>query len=53
VHRVVFQHVGEVLGLEQVVDAYDLDVGKVARCRAEDHASDASESVDADLDSHE
>jgi hypothetical protein len=29
VHAVVLEHVGQVVGLEQVVDADDLDVGEV------------------------
>jgi hypothetical protein len=53
VHRVVLEHVGQVVGLEQVVDADDLDVLEVADRCAEHHAADAAETVDADLDGHE
>jgi len=52
VHRVVAQHVGEVCRFEEVVDADDLDVREILDCGAEDHASDASEAVDAHLDRH-
>jgi hypothetical protein len=52
VHRVVLQHVGQVVGLEEVVDRDDLDLGEVLRDSAEHHAADAAETVDANLDSH-
>jgi hypothetical protein len=52
VHAVVLQHVGQVVGLEQVVDADDLDVGEVLHGGTEDHAPDAAEAVDADADAH-
>jgi hypothetical protein len=52
VHRVVLQHVGEVVGLEQVVDRDDLDLGEILDRRAQHHAPDATEAVDADLDGH-
>ncbi len=52
VHRVVLQHVGEVLGLEQVVDGDDLDLVEVLHGGAKHHAPDAAEAVDADLDGH-
>jgi len=52
VHAVVLQHVGQVVGLEQVVDADDLDVGEVLHRSAKHHAADAAEAVDANLDSH-
>lgn len=52
-HRVVLQHVGEVIGLEQVIDGHDLDViGEVLHRRAQHVAADATESVDANLDCH-
>jgi len=51
-HAVVLQHVGQVVGLEQVVDAHDFDVGKVLHGGTEHHAPDAAEAVDADLDCH-
>jgi hypothetical protein len=53
VHAVVLEHVGQVVGLEQVVDADDLDVGEVLHRGAEHHAPDAAEAVDANLDGHD
>ena len=52
VHRVVLQHVSQVLGLEQVVDADDLDVGKVLHGGAQDIATDAAEAVDTEFYGH-
>ena len=51
-HGVVLQHVGQVVGLEQVVDADDFDVGEILGDGAECHAADAAETVDANFDSH-
>src|SRR5574344_2019386 len=52
VHGIVLQHVREVLGVEEVVDADDLDVAEIVNRSAENHAADAAETVDANLDSH-
>jgi hypothetical protein len=53
VHAVVLEHVGQVVRLQQVVDADDLDVVlEVLRRGAEHHAPDAAEAVDAYLDCH-
>jgi hypothetical protein len=52
VYGVVLQHVGEVLGFEQVVDADDLDLVEVLDGGTKHHAPDAAEAVDADLDGH-
>src|SRR5690606_2485637 len=52
VHRVEAQQVGQVLGLEQVVDGHDLDVAEVLDRRTQDVAADAAEPVDAYLDCH-
>jgi len=52
VHAVVLEHVGQVVGLEQVVDAHDFDVAEVLHGSAEHHAADAAEAVDTDLDRH-
>src|SRR6185369_14216121 len=48
VHRVVFQHVGEVVRGQQIVDADDLEVRKLsfAGDGPEGHASDPAEAVD-------
>ena len=50
VNGVVGEHVSEILGVEEVVDADDLDVfAEIFDGRAEDHASDASEAIDANF----
>ena len=46
-HAVVLQHVGQVIGFEQIVDAHDLDVRKVLHRSAKHHAANAAKSVDA------
>ena len=51
-HRVVTQHVGQVVRFEQVVDADDFDVVEILHRGAQHVASDASEAVDANLDRH-
>ncbi len=50
VDRVVFEHVGEILGFKEIVDADDLDVVAEIfyRC-TKDHAPNASEAVDTDF----
>jgi hypothetical protein len=53
VHRVVLQHVGEVVGLEQVVDADDLDVAEILNGSTENHTSDTTKTVDTYFDSHD
>jgi hypothetical protein len=53
VHRVVLEHVGQVVGLEQVVDGNDLDVVLEVLHRCAQHvATDAAEAVDTEFDSH-
>ena len=53
VDGIVLEHVCEVIGIEKIVDADDLDVVReVIYRRAENHAADAAEAVDANLDSH-
>ena len=53
-HAVVLEHVGQVVGLEQVVDGNDLHVlGKVLHRCAEHHAADATKAIDADFDGHD
>ena len=51
-HAVVLQHVGQVIGFEQVIDADDLDVVEVLHRCTQHHAADAAKSVDADFDGH-
>ena len=52
VHRVVLQHVGQVVGIEQVVDADDFDILEILRDGAERHAADTAETVDTNFDCH-
>jgi hypothetical protein len=52
VHRIVFQHVGEIVRLEQVVDGDDFDIREILRGGAKHHTSDATEPVDAYFDGH-
>jgi hypothetical protein len=53
-HRVVLQHVGEIVRLQQVVDADDLDVRELGFLGdgTKHHATDATETIDANFDSH-
>src|SRR5690606_17235936 len=48
VHAVVLEHVGQALGLQQVVDGNDLDVREVLDRAAQHVAADAAESVDTE-----
>ena len=52
VHRVVLEHIRQIVGIEEVVDADDIDVIEVLNRRAENHAADTAEAVDANLDCH-
>jgi hypothetical protein len=52
VHGVVLEHIGQIVGLQQVVDADHLDILEILRRGAEHHAADAAESVDTYLDGH-
>ena len=53
VHGIVLQHVREVIGIEEVVDADHFDVVReVLDRRAENHAADTAEAVYANLNSH-
>ena len=51
-HGVVLQHVGQIVGLQQVVDADHFDPGEILGDGAKRHATDAAETVDANFDSH-
>ena len=46
VYAVVLQHVGEIVGLQQIVNRHNFDVRKVLSCGTEYHAADATEAVD-------
>ena len=52
VHRVVLQHVGQVIRLQQIVDRDDLDVAEVLHGGAQHVAADAAEAIDTNLDRH-
>ena len=52
VRRVVLEQQGVHLGIDEVVDRHDLDVGRALDQRLERLAADAAEAVDADADCH-
>ena len=54
VHGIVLEHIGKVFGIEQVINADDFDIRKrgLLGDGTECHATNATETVDADLDSH-
>ena len=50
VNRVVLQHIGQVFGIQQVVDADNRDVlGEVLDGGAENHAADAAKAIDTNF----
>ena len=53
VYRIMTQHVGEVVGFQQVVDTDDFDVGKILHRCTKHHPPDTPKPIDADLDSHD
>ena len=51
VNRVILQHVGEVVRIEQVVDPDNFDViAEILDCGAENHPTDTTETVDTNFD---
>ena len=50
-HGVILQHVGQVIGGAQIVDAHDLDLG-VIDAGAEDHTANAAKTIDTNFDAH-
>ena len=50
-HRIMLQHVSQVVGGAQVVDANDLDLG-VIQAGAEHHAADPAKAIDANFNAH-
>jgi len=52
VHGIVLQHVGQVIGVQQVVDADHFDVREILGDGAESHAADAAKTIDTDFQSH-
>ena len=51
VHGVILQHIRQILGGAQIVDADDLDL-RVIDSGAEHHAADAAKPIDANFDAH-
>ena len=51
VHRIILQHISQVVGGAQIVDAHDLDFGMIQAC-AEHHAADTAEAIDANFNAH-
>ena len=51
VHSIVFQHVGQIIGGAEVIDAHDLDLRMVQAC-AKDHTANAAKAVNTDLNTH-
>ncbi len=45
-YGVVLEHVGQIGGFQDVVDADDLQIRKVLHCRSEDHPADTAEAID-------
>jgi hypothetical protein len=50
--RIVLQHVGQVVGLELIVDGNDFDVAEILHGGAQHIAANAAEAVDTYLDGH-
>ena len=51
-HGVVAQHVSQVVGFKQVVNAYDLDVLEIFHGRAEHHAPNSTKPIDTNFNCH-
>ena len=51
VHGVELQHIGQIIGRAQIVDAHDLDVG-VIHAAAHDHTADTAKTIDTDFNAH-
>ena len=51
VHSIVFQHVGQIIGGAEVIDAHDLDLRMLQAC-AKDHTANAAKAVNTDLNTH-
>ena len=50
-HGIILQHVSQVVGGAQIVDADDLDLG-VIQAGAEHHAADTAKAIDANFNAH-
>ncbi len=51
-HRIVFQHVCQVIGFQQVVDCDDFDFREIFRCCTEHHTTDTTKSIDTNTNCH-
>ena len=50
-HGIILQHVSQVVGGAQIVDAHDLDLG-VVQAGPKDHAANAAKAIDANFNAH-
>ena len=50
-HGIILQHISQVVGGAQIVDAHNLDLG-VIQAGAEHHAADTAKTIDANFDAH-
>ena len=51
VHRIIFQHIGQIISGAKIIDTHDLDLG-VVHAAAHDHTADAAEAIDTDFNAH-
>ena len=51
VHRVILQHVSQVIYRAEVVDTYNLELVSLRASSTENHTADTTEAVDTDFDS--
>ena len=52
VHRVILEHVSQVIYRAEVVDTYDLILVRLRLSSAEDHTADTTEAIDTNFDCH-
>src|SRR5439155_21616470 len=52
VHRVVFQQMGERVGIGDVIDGDEIEIGARCQARAKDVSTDASKAVDSYANAH-
>jgi hypothetical protein len=51
-HRVILEHVSQVIYRAEVVDTYDLILVRLRLGSAEDHTADTTEAIDTNFDCH-
>ena len=51
VHRIVLQHVGQIIGGAQIIDPHDLNFGMV-QAAAQHHTANTSKSIDTNFNAH-